>query len=136
MICFPLTVLFLPDIDHPRQLWRSSAWLPFMEWIAWGYAIFVLAMIYIDWRMAGDIKQFELMREHDTKLSLGARKPDNGSALRNAHGAGPASQSAMKRRNNSRSKRGPWNGHIAPRGTWSMSIMCIRCEEEIINSAI
>jgi len=49
-----------------------------MEWIAWGYAIFVLAMIYIDWRMAGDIKQFELMREHDTKLVAGGRKPDTG----------------------------------------------------------
>ena len=52
-----------------------GAWLPFMEWIAWGYAIFVLAMMYFDWRLAGDIGQFDLMRAHDTNLSLGAEKP-------------------------------------------------------------
>src|SRR5688500_3163813 len=52
-----------------------GAWIPFMEWIAWGYALFVLAMMYFDWRMAGDIKQFELTREHDSKLSLGAENP-------------------------------------------------------------
>ncbi|MFT3892375.1 MAG: hypothetical protein QM730_12135 [Anaerolineales bacterium] len=26
-------------------LMALGAWLPFMEWVAWGYAIFVLAMI-------------------------------------------------------------------------------------------
>src|SRR5512138_3677420 len=52
-----------------------AAWLPFMEWMAWGYFLFVLAMMYFDWRMAGDIKQFDLAREHDTKLSLGAENP-------------------------------------------------------------
>ncbi len=52
-----------------------GAWLPFMEWIAWGYALFILALMYFDWRMAGDIKQFDLEREHDTKLSLGAENP-------------------------------------------------------------
>ncbi len=52
-----------------------GAWLPFMEWLAWGYALFVLAMMYFDWRMAGDIRQFDLTRQHDTKLSLGAENP-------------------------------------------------------------
>ena len=52
-----------------------GAWFPFMEWFAWGYAIFVLTMMYFDWRMAGDIKQFELTREHDSTLSLGAENP-------------------------------------------------------------
>ncbi|HSB01114.1 MAG TPA: hypothetical protein VLE49_10720, partial [Anaerolineales bacterium] len=56
-------------------LMALGAWLPFMEWIAWGYVIFVLAMIYFDWRLAGDIKQFDITREHDTKLSLGAENP-------------------------------------------------------------
>src|SRR5688572_33343430 len=52
-----------------------GAWIPFLEWVAWGYALFILAMMYFDWRMAGDIKQFELTREHDSKLSLGAENP-------------------------------------------------------------
>jgi len=52
-----------------------GAWLPFMEWIAWGYFIIVLSVMFIDWRIAGNIKQFELMREHDSKLSLGAENP-------------------------------------------------------------
>jgi len=56
-------------------LMALGAWIPFMEWIAWGYVLFVFALIYMDWRMAGDIKQFELTREHDTKLSLGAENP-------------------------------------------------------------
>src|SRR5512145_1740811 len=56
-------------------LMALGAWLPLMEWVAWGYALFILAMMYFDWRMAGDIRQFELTREHDTKLSLGAENP-------------------------------------------------------------
>jgi len=48
---------------------------PFMEWVAWGYFIVVLSFLYTDWRMAGDINQFELNREHDNKLSLGAENP-------------------------------------------------------------
>lgn len=46
-----------------------------MEWVAWGYVLFVFAMLIFDRRMAGDIKQFELTRAHDNKLSLGAENP-------------------------------------------------------------
>ena len=52
-----------------------GAWIPFMEWVAWGYVVLVLSVMYIDLRMAGDIRQFELTRQHDTKLSLGAENP-------------------------------------------------------------
>src|SRR5688500_7945317 len=52
-----------------------GAWIPFMEWVAWGYGLFVAALIYLDWRMAGNVKQFEISREHDSKLSLGAENP-------------------------------------------------------------
>ena len=52
-----------------------GVWIPFMEWVAWGYALFVLAVMFMDWRMAGGIEQFELRREHDNKLSLGAENP-------------------------------------------------------------
>jgi len=52
-----------------------GVWVPFMEWFAWGYAMFVLTVMYFDWRLAGDIRQFDLTRDHDTKLSLGAENP-------------------------------------------------------------
>src|SRR3990172_4421069 len=52
-----------------------GTWIPFMEGNAWGYVLFILVMMYLDWRLAGDIKQFELKREHDSKLSLGAENP-------------------------------------------------------------
>ena len=32
-----------------------ATWFPFMQWVAWGYALVILAMIYTDWRMAGKI---------------------------------------------------------------------------------
>jgi len=71
---FPTTrALLLSLITAP--LLALGAWIPFMEWIAWGYFIVVLAILFMDWRMAGDIKQFELTRMHDTKLSLGAENP-------------------------------------------------------------
>lgn len=56
-------------------LMSLAAWIPVMEWIAWGYALFVISIMFLDWRMAGDVKQFELTREHDSKLSLGAENP-------------------------------------------------------------
>ncbi len=52
-----------------------GTWFPFMQWVAWAYALLILAMIYTDWRMAGKITQFDLIRAHDTKLSLGAENP-------------------------------------------------------------
>ena len=27
-----------------------GVWIPFMEWVAWGYALFVLAVMFMDWR--------------------------------------------------------------------------------------
>src|SRR4026208_692045 len=69
----PTRALLLILITAP--IMALGAWLPFMEWIAWGYAIFIFSMMYMDWRMAGAIGQFELMREHDTKLSRGAENP-------------------------------------------------------------
>jgi uncharacterized protein (DUF58 family) len=56
-------------------LMALGVWIPFMEWVAWGYVVFILAIMFMDWRLAGDIQQFELRREHDNKLSLGAENP-------------------------------------------------------------
>src|SRR5678809_1289800 len=56
-------------------LMALGVWIPFMEWVAWGYVVFILAITFMDWRLAGDIQRFELVREHDNKLSLGAENP-------------------------------------------------------------
>jgi uncharacterized protein (DUF58 family) len=52
-----------------------GTWLPGMEWVAWGYLILVLVLYVVDWRLAGPLSRFELEREHDQKLSLGAENP-------------------------------------------------------------
>jgi uncharacterized protein (DUF58 family) len=50
-------------------------WIPLLEWAAWGYMILILGVFFLDWRMAGSLKRFDLARQHDTKLSLGAENP-------------------------------------------------------------
>ncbi len=52
-----------------------GTWLSGVEWIGWGYALFVVALMVFDWRMAGKVDRFEVTRRHDTKLSLGAENP-------------------------------------------------------------
>jgi len=94
-----------------------GAWLPGMEWVAWGYALLVLALFVVDWRMAGSAARFEVERRHDLKLSLGAENPIH-----------------LQVRNRSRFKAEFWlrdeapeafrietrvlNGSAAPRGVW------------------
>ena len=98
-------------------LMALGAWLPFMEWVAWIYALFVIFMMYMDWRTAGEIRQFELMRDHDSKLSLGAENPIRLS-LRNRSWRGfrftvrdePPEQFKIETRT--------MEGRVAPRGTW------------------
>ncbi len=47
--------------------------LPALEWVGWGWLLLAIALLWWDWRMAGPIKQFEVERVHDTRLSLGGR---------------------------------------------------------------
>jgi uncharacterized protein (DUF58 family) len=98
-------------------LMALGAWLPFMEWIAWGYALFILAMMYFDWRMAGDIKQFELAREHDTKLSLGAENPVRLS-LRNRTRRGVSFTVRDEPPELFKIETRTVEGQVAARGTW------------------
>ncbi len=46
-----------------------------LGWTALGMLALVLALLWLDWRSAGRITGFEVTREHDTKLSLGADNP-------------------------------------------------------------
>ena len=94
-----------------------GAWLPFMEWIAWGYVVIVLSVFFIDWRMAGDIKQFDLTRQHDTKLSLGAENPIRIS-LRNRSWRGISFTVRDEAPEQFKIETRTLEGQIAPRGEW------------------
>lgn len=50
-----------------------GTWWRGMEEIGWGYALVVLILFVLDWRLAGRVERFEAARHHDTKLSLGAQ---------------------------------------------------------------
>jgi uncharacterized protein (DUF58 family) len=53
----------------------AGTWASALQWVAGAYVLFCLALFTFDWRMAGDARRFEVSREHDTKLSLGADNP-------------------------------------------------------------
>jgi uncharacterized protein (DUF58 family) len=94
-----------------------ATWFPFMQWVAWAYALVIFAMIYTDWRMAGKITQFDLMRTHDTKLSLGAENPIRVS-LRNRSWSGVNFTLRDEAPEQFKIETRTIEGHVAPRGTW------------------
>ncbi len=98
-------------------LMALGVWIPFMEWAAWGYALFVLAVMFIDWRMAGDIEQFELRREHDNKLSLGAENPIRVS-LRNRSWRRVSFTVRDEAPEQFKIETRTIDGQVAPRATW------------------
>jgi uncharacterized protein (DUF58 family) len=52
-----------------------ATWASAMQTIAALYALLVLALLALDWRLAGDVQRIVVTRQHDTKLSLGAENP-------------------------------------------------------------
>jgi uncharacterized protein (DUF58 family) len=94
-----------------------GALYPFMEWIAWGYFIVVLSAIFVDWRTAGNIKQFELTREHDNKLSLGAENPIRVS-VRNRSWRGVSFRVRDEAPELFKIETRTMEGLVAPRGEW------------------
>lgn len=52
-----------------------GTWLSLVEWLAGLYLLVVLGLFALDWRLTGNISRFELSRQHDVKLSLGADNP-------------------------------------------------------------
>jgi uncharacterized protein (DUF58 family) len=46
-----------------------------VEWVGWVYALLVLFLFFMDWRMAGGIQRFDVERRHEDKLSLGVQNP-------------------------------------------------------------
>ncbi len=115
MLPTPRALLFIL-ITAP--LMAFGAWIPVLEWVAWGYFLFVLAMMYMDWRFAGDIKQFELVREHDTKLSLGAENPVR-VRVRNRSWRGIRFTVRDEAPEQFKIETRLIEGQVAPRGEWS-----------------
>ncbi|MCB9076558.1 MAG: DUF58 domain-containing protein [Anaerolineaceae bacterium] len=52
-----------------------GTWAPALQWVALVYVLVVLVIFGLDWRLAEGPDRFEAAREHDIKLSLGARNP-------------------------------------------------------------
>ena len=89
-----------------------------VEWLGWAYVLFVFILFFTDWRMAGSVQRFDVMRIHEDKLSLGV-------------------QNAIKLLVRNRSRRGArirvrdeapeefqietrvMEGSVAPLGSWS-----------------
>jgi uncharacterized protein (DUF58 family) len=52
-----------------------GTWVAGLQWVAGLYGLACLLLFAIDWQLAGNLRHFDVTREHDTKLSLGADNP-------------------------------------------------------------
>ncbi len=52
-----------------------GVWLRGFEWVGWAYALLIVILFIVDWRMAGRVDRFDVTRHHETKLSLGVQNP-------------------------------------------------------------
>jgi uncharacterized protein (DUF58 family) len=50
----------------------AGTWAPALEWVAGLYVLLCLGLLFLDWRLAGKQDRFEVRRDHDMKLGLGA----------------------------------------------------------------
>jgi uncharacterized protein (DUF58 family) len=94
-----------------------ATWFPFMQWVAWAYLLAILVMHFTDWRLAGKITQFDLLRTHDTKLSLGAENPV-GISLRNSSWRAVDFTVRDEAPEQFKIEMRTMQGHAAPRGVW------------------
>lgn len=54
----------------------AGTWAPLLQWVGLAYVILLLLLLALDWRLAQPLThRFELRRDHDDKLSLGADNP-------------------------------------------------------------
>ena len=49
-----------------------GTWLPWLQWVAAFFVLACLGLFFYDWRLAGRVERFEVGRQMDSKLSLGA----------------------------------------------------------------
>ncbi len=50
----------------------AGTWVAPLQWGAVAYGLFCLALFALDWQLAEPLRRFEIKREHDAKLNLGA----------------------------------------------------------------
>jgi uncharacterized protein (DUF58 family) len=50
----------------------AATWAPVLQLLAAGYLLACLALLALDWRLAGSLTRFDLARRHDDRLSLNA----------------------------------------------------------------
>jgi uncharacterized protein (DUF58 family) len=112
---FTTRALLLLLITAP--LLALGTWFPFMQWIAWAYALVMGTLIFTDWRLAGAIRQFDLWREHDNKLSLGAENPVRIS-LRNRSWRGVNFTVRDEAPEQFKIETRTIDGHVESRGEW------------------
>jgi uncharacterized protein (DUF58 family) len=67
-----LTWRFLALMLLAVPLIAAATWLLGLDWLGLAYAAGVLALAVLDWRLGPGRAQFELAREHEQRLSLGA----------------------------------------------------------------
>lgn len=53
----------------------AATWAPALLYVGLVYILFALGLLAVDYRLAGRVNRFEVRREHDSKLSLGADNP-------------------------------------------------------------
>ena len=63
-----LLLLFAP-------LWAATEWTSGLEWILVIFVLICLGLFLYDWFSAGKVDRFQVLREMDGKLSLGAQNP-------------------------------------------------------------
>ena len=96
----------------------AAAWLPLLQWVALGYLLLVCLLIGLDWRMAEPItRRFDIRREHDQKLSLGADNPIK-IFVRNRSGRGTAVWLRDEPPDACNISTRLLTGEVGPRRTW------------------
>lgn len=53
----------------------AGTWVPVLRWLAFAYVLICLVLFVLDWWRADSVERFEVSRDHDSKLSLGAENP-------------------------------------------------------------
>ncbi len=88
------------------------------EWIGWLYALFVLFLFIMDWRMAGNISRFDIERLHENKLSLGVQNPVTVS-VRNRSRRGTSFKVRDEAPEEFQIETRTMQGSVPPLGAWS-----------------
>jgi uncharacterized protein (DUF58 family) len=53
----------------------AATWAQALQWVGYAYLVLVFVFFALDYRLAGKIDRFEVTRQNDSKLSLGANNP-------------------------------------------------------------